>query len=268
LASLTRPVLTATILAHLIRCLYYRKGECVAKGSVKSTWVAEVFGVNARNVKAARQYLVSIGWLTTLESPHWHRQRYGKTAVLNLTWGNARTAKERRPESPPRAVLSTTELPPPESHKELPSEYTNQKLTSRERSGGLRPKRGGEGPSLRNVTLNDLSLFSRTEALYREALRAKLLTHSESNVLNWIGAAVRARSVGCDPVRVFLGIVKKGLWHHITLTDEDRARRALHHYRDKNPGLFRPEHWGEAPGRRAPDPRIGGIVGRLTGRAA
>ena len=33
----------ATILGHLIRCLYYKAGECVSGGFCKASWVPEVF---------------------------------------------------------------------------------------------------------------------------------------------------------------------------------------------------------------------------------
>src|SRR5262249_30577420 len=50
-------VLLATILGHLFRCLYYRQGHCRADGFCKASWIAKVFGVSPRAVKAARQRL-------------------------------------------------------------------------------------------------------------------------------------------------------------------------------------------------------------------
>jgi hypothetical protein len=47
LAGARRRCLMATILGHLIRCLYYRKGGCTGKGCCTSTWIAKVFGVNS-----------------------------------------------------------------------------------------------------------------------------------------------------------------------------------------------------------------------------
>ena len=34
-----------------------------------------------------------------------------------------------------------------------------------------------------------------------------------------------------DPVKVFIGIIRKKLWHHIMQVDEDRARAAINKYR-------------------------------------
>jgi hypothetical protein len=80
--------------------------------------------------------------------------------------------------------------------------------------------------------MEDLLAYSRTEALYQQAVSARWIQGSEANLLNWIAAAVRAKTCRArDPVRVFLGIVKRGLWSHITDADEERARRAINRYR-------------------------------------
>ena len=90
----------------------------------------------------------------------------------------------------------------------------------------------GWAPRLRDVQMEDLLAFSRTEALYREAVQAEWVRDSEASFLNWVGAAVRAKTCQArDPVRVFLGIVKRGLWSHVTDADEERARRAINRYR-------------------------------------
>ncbi|HET8671677.1 MAG TPA: hypothetical protein VFM05_13950, partial [Candidatus Saccharimonadales bacterium] len=56
-------VMVATVLGHLFRCLYYRKGECHPAGLCKASWIAEVFGVSERAVKTARQSLEAFRWL-------------------------------------------------------------------------------------------------------------------------------------------------------------------------------------------------------------
>lgn len=65
-------VMVATVLGHLFRCLYYRKGECRAEGLCKASWIAEVFGVSERAVKTARHALEAIGWLNQTRGD-WHR---------------------------------------------------------------------------------------------------------------------------------------------------------------------------------------------------
>src|SRR5512135_3222575 len=52
IAGGARRTLIATILGHLIRCLFYKRGLCLPKGCVKASWIAEVFGVSERGVKA------------------------------------------------------------------------------------------------------------------------------------------------------------------------------------------------------------------------
>jgi hypothetical protein len=70
LAECKRPAVTATVLAHLIRCLYLRAGQCSGRGTCKAPWVAETFGVSVRSVKAARKELSELGWLDLAESDH------------------------------------------------------------------------------------------------------------------------------------------------------------------------------------------------------
>src|SRR5919108_295878 len=73
LARCRRRVLIATMLGHLLRCLYFRQGQCVGSGFCAASWIATVFGVSLRNVKLARQHLAACGWLTLVETPHWVR---------------------------------------------------------------------------------------------------------------------------------------------------------------------------------------------------
>ena len=53
IAGGARRTLIATILGHLIRCLFYKRGMCHPKGCVKASWIAEVFGVSERRVTSS-----------------------------------------------------------------------------------------------------------------------------------------------------------------------------------------------------------------------
>src|SRR5207249_4427399 len=64
-----RATVIATMLGHLLRCLYYRDRRCISGGWCKASWIADVFRVDLRNVKAARKHLVSIGWIEILDTP-------------------------------------------------------------------------------------------------------------------------------------------------------------------------------------------------------
>ena len=86
LAGGARPALIATILGHLLRCLYLKSGKCSARGRVKASWIAETFGVGLRRVKEARQELIAMGWLIPLEAGQWELNRWGAHVRINLDW--------------------------------------------------------------------------------------------------------------------------------------------------------------------------------------
>ncbi|MGE0683992.1 MAG: hypothetical protein AB7P69_24190 [Candidatus Binatia bacterium] len=125
-------VALATILGHLLRCLYYRHGQCKADGFCKASWIADVFGVSLRNVKAARQNLERIGLLQRTEVPHWLRNRYGQKMAINLQWAppsSAAPAQRTSIQSPPPSKFPAPELAPPDSHIKLPLGLIHQKPT-------------------------------------------------------------------------------------------------------------------------------------------
>jgi hypothetical protein len=86
LAGGARPALIATILGHLIRCLYLKDGGCTARGRIKASWIADTFGVGLRRVKEARQELIAMGWLITLDAGQWELNRWGAHVRINLDW--------------------------------------------------------------------------------------------------------------------------------------------------------------------------------------
>ena len=93
-------------------------------------------------------------------------------------------------------------------------------------------------PILRDIRPDDLRRLSRLRELFRQATEAGWLSRSEADFQNFVAAAVRATrleagSVRNDPVRVFVGIVRKRLWHHITIEQEERAREVIARARSK-----------------------------------
>jgi len=118
-----RSAVIATILGHLFRCLYYRNGQCHSGGLCKATWIADVFGLHVRNIKAARKHLATIGWLQQHPTPQRVLNRWGVSVVVNLTWdrttvnaaGHAprkvTTSHPRRPPSPHQQALPRTTAP-------------------------------------------------------------------------------------------------------------------------------------------------------------
>jgi hypothetical protein len=86
LADGCKPALIATVVGHLMRCLYLKGGMCQAVGRVKASWIAEVFGVGLRRVKSARRELIAMGWLIPLPSPQWAMNRWGALVRIDLGW--------------------------------------------------------------------------------------------------------------------------------------------------------------------------------------
>lgn len=138
LAGGARPALIATILGHLVRCLYLKHGKCSARGRVKASWIADTFGVSLRRVKQARKELIAMGWLIPLEARQWALNRWGSHVCINLAWSRldgikpdirlaaiAPAAADGLPPAPaPGRELAPPPLPPgaesapPDSNKE------------------------------------------------------------------------------------------------------------------------------------------------------
>jgi len=225
LARTRRPVFLATILGHLFRGMYYRSRECCSWGTCKSSWIAAAFGVDIRNVKAARGELERIGWLRQLDSNHWHRQRHGGSFVISLAWP-ASKADVTRPILPPRNPLTIAKSPPPESYRNLPSGINNQK---RQKTSGVQGQRArGEGePQLRHVLPVDLVDPQRTAELFDQAVRAGRLKDGFASRLQFFAAAKRASRIASNPGGFFVTVLNKQLWRNIALCDEEAARSEL-----------------------------------------
>jgi hypothetical protein len=221
--------LAATVFAHLIRCLYGDASGCRPVGTCKASWVANVFGVNGRAVKRARSQLVASGWLTPVASQHWHRNRYGLRVAVNLEWQHAASEREKSP----RLRLSTTEKSPPDSNKKLLSEYKNQKPASGGSPGFCWKEGTVAKPNLGNVQLADLNSAKRLTELFVQARALGMVQGSESERLSFFAAAEHALAVATrNPPGLFSSLVRRGLWHFCTQTDEDGARKKLAGLRD------------------------------------
>jgi hypothetical protein len=112
LAAGCRPAMIATIVGHLLRCLYLKGGTFQAIGRVKASWIVEVFGVGLRRVKEARKELVAMGWLIPLPSPQWAMNRHGALVRIDLAWSR-RDGGATGADTPPPASISCSEMAPP-----------------------------------------------------------------------------------------------------------------------------------------------------------
>lgn len=220
IAKCSRPTLVATMLGYLLRCVYARNRSLRADGCCAASWISATFGVDLRNVRRSKVTLECLGWLSATSSPHWHRQRWGGKACVNLAWSPSSGSN-----LPRRIRQTTTDLPPP-LNKELSSkEILNPEPANR--TVGASIKRIGK-ESLTRVTVPDLHEPQRVDALWRQAAAAGWVTLTQADRLNVHAAAERAKRIGRrNPSGLFIALVRGRLWSVIAQEDEDRARGLL-----------------------------------------
>ncbi|MDC0358096.1 hypothetical protein OAO01_04705 [Oligoflexia bacterium] len=222
-----KPALVKVILAYLIRGLSFSKeGGVKTRGAIKASWISENFGLSLRAVKGARAELIERGFISRdIGSTQWKLNRDGAYFEIRLD----SVTEEKRPQNAPPQGEKRPEFAPPYIRPKIPYGSKNQKLTGvkkqtekKARVGELPP------PNIWNVLEVDLSRISRVFELYKQAIRAQIISKSEANRLNFFAAAIRARDVEeGEPTRVFMALIKRQLWHHITNEQEDRARAAI-----------------------------------------
>lgn len=142
---------TAVVLAHLIRCLFYRKGRGInPTGCCKASWVARAFGVTERSVHDARRYLIeTFGWLVPGECSQRVLNRDGLWVSVNLDWGGglepSPRGEARDEDENGRDGVQTipTIEPMPSQPASSPAEQGA--------SGEGEPGRGGQAPALAKI---------------------------------------------------------------------------------------------------------------------
>ena len=228
LASQRKKVLIASTIGHLIRCLYYKNNTCISGGRCKASWIADVFNVDYRNVKAARKELVDHGWLSVVPSSQLHLNRWGLAVTINLKHCFRICAKSpQNTETPPQNQLSTTKSPPPIKNNKLFTRDNNHK-TQTGRQNGAKISKKRKLPNLNNITLEDLKQPAHLDSLFWHAVQSGMVSQSQASRLNFFAAAERALEVATsNPCGMFAHMVKHKLWHHITNNQEDTARRKL-----------------------------------------
>lgn len=274
LAHNHKAVLGWVVIAYLVRGMSIDRatGEVRGVGSVKASWIAEVMQVSLRAAKAARGELIARRLISKdTDSVQRKLNRDGAYFRINLAWAVA------RPEGGPRACRgrgqtaavvpskgiaplgrrSALPIAPPIKNKKTPYGSKDQRAWSGKPAGVFSSQDRERAPDLRNVRPEDILSFFRTEALYHQAVKARWVRDSSADFLNWVAAAVRAKTCRArDPVRVFVGIVRRALWHHVTDADEERARLAIIRYCQDSGGCAAPDRQSrhqepDAPGGRA-----------------
>lgn len=235
LACGERPVVIATVLGHLLRCVYYRKCGVRSDGLVKASWIADVFNVHERNVKAARRQLAACGLLHLGTANQFVLNRFGLPTVFNLAWSDptrilvkrekATERKQRNP--PPRAAQSTTQSPPPRRTGNSLTRSKNQKLRGPS-PHGVRSRTGkGRGPWFGHVVPEDLKSPERLEVLFKRACREGHLRDCEADRLLMFASAVHALRIGrTNPPGLFMSTIR-GRGRFVAVRDEIQATRSM-----------------------------------------
>ena len=252
LASERKKSVALTAIAYMLRGLTIGKrgGAVTGKGSVKLSWVAALTGLSERAAAYARAELIRVGWISSDSgSTQWKLNRHGAYFEINLDYHSkgpaaasmACESKEgTKVEFAAQVPESGAHFAPPYKDKKTSSneESKNQKTQSPEPAGVSKKEKGKT--SFCDVKPENLRNFSDMEALYFDACARGLVRPAEATALDFLAAAIKARSVEeGDPVRIFVALVRRALWQHITQADEDAARKTLLRFRERDPGRFR-----------------------------
>jgi hypothetical protein len=242
LADGAGPALIATALGVLLRCLSRRRSGFGTRGRFKASWISENFGVDVRQVKAARARLVALGWITPEPGDQWAMNRWGRAYRVDLGWASPSSADGAS--SPPPRPVAGASPPPPDLHQEPLRGEKHQEPASRRPAGVQAPGFGSEKtpphpesgslppPRLADVRLEDLKDTGRLLELHRQAVDQGVVTPSDSDRLNFVAAAERAVEVGkSNPPGLFAYLVRGGLWRYLNQGDEDRANARLKAHR-------------------------------------
>lgn len=232
LAAGAAVVEAATILGHLLRCVFYHRGiGWRTVGSCSTRYVAEIFAVDGRSVKRARRTLIEAGWLMVQAADHWHVQVHGSRMRVVLGWW-PRDAADDQPHdalrmSPVKAPHALP-LSPPESNRTLPLELKNHTLAPKRRSGACGRRGQYDQPRLADVQPVDLVDPHRLRRLCDEAVERGWIRDSEHERLRVCSAAVHARRVGrSNPCGLFVAVLRRGLWTYLSNDDDDAGRGLL-----------------------------------------
>jgi hypothetical protein len=228
-----RPAMIATVLGLLLRCLSRRKSGFDGRGRVKASWIARVFAVDLRRVKAARRELVALGWIEPESSSQSAENRWGRAYRINLAWNRVEAGGRSLP--PPPALVRPAIATPSVDQEPLRERIQNQEPAggpsgfSIEGSGRQDQPPAGPlpAPKLADVRIDDLKDTGRLLDLHRQAVAKGLVTASEADRLRFIGAAEHALAIATNPAALFAWLVLRGCWRYVTVEDEDRAAARL-----------------------------------------
>jgi len=232
-------------LVHLLRCLFIDQGDIHNEGFVSNELITRLTGLCERTIRRVRNWMKEIGVLVEKNINARVKDVYGRLFTVNLNGQMDSTI-------PPLELSNYVDLSalPPSCpiHINNKNQCPTQNRVSTPFLSGVfskldkilpKPKEMlPHSPSLKDIQVIDLQEMSRLEVLYRQAVEQKWLPDSEASIQNFVGAATRAMQVTGNAVKIFVGIVKRGLWGYITLAQEDAGRAALNRYLAGNPQGF------------------------------
>jgi hypothetical protein len=250
LVAQASPAVIAAALAVLLRCLSRRKNGFDTRGRIKASWVATLFDVDLRRVKAARAELLRLGWIDQEPSDQRAENRWGRAFRINLAW--ERHPGARLPPLPPesRRAFATPSVDPAPLREENQHQEPAQPAGSGFQIGAgegekSRPSinpadRGPKSPvpapvsadlpapRLDDVRPEDLASVGRLLELHGQAIDRGLVGGSEADRLKFVALGEHARLVGkTNPGGLFAALLRRGAWAYITQGEEDAARRKL-----------------------------------------
>ena len=221
-----------------------REGTISSSGTVKASWLADIMGLSERSVRYAQLELRSLGWIgKDTGSKQWKLNRHGAWFCINLEWapvaksGVAFETGEGALDCVPIArptPESCTPVAPLKEDRKTPSESKDRRTasglckTDAKPNPKISPPKSATlpAPTLRDIRREDLHSEGRLRELFAQAVAKGWVKNCQADALNFFGAAVRARNAGNgDPVRIFVSLVRRRLWNHITQAQEDEARR-------------------------------------------
>ena len=196
--------------------------------------------MSLRSVRYAQAELRVLGWIgKDTGSKQRKLNRHGAWFSIDLDWnpseiGSNELVSEEpqiRTEIAPPPPESCTPVAPPKKDPKTLSESKNQKpgVFGKENQKAPQPKAAPlPVPNLKNILPTDLSDQERLESLFQQAVDREWVRPCESDKLNFLAAAIRARTTSArEPVRVFVTLVKRRQWSHVTQAQEDEGRRAM-----------------------------------------
>lgn len=224
-----------TLIAHLIRCLFWHKGGGYrVDGRTKASWVVDLFGISRASVLAARKKLVELGWLEKLPAEQWELNRWGGRFAICTAGPNVEFVAESGPplaanESIPGPLCKQISSPKGEAKETRKPTSGGPSGVSLETDSGSRKRKANEDPNVEkpptifDIQKIDLEEPTRTEALYQDAVKRGKASPSQHGRMQFWALAERAKARGHDPARLLAWLLRENKTEFIAQIDEERS---------------------------------------------